>query len=287
MALTNYVNVLVHGLFFMWLNPKTKFLELIAPVVDSEKTPKPCRHRLVGGIREHLQEYPGGAIDWTRVGLIGSDVPKLNPDVLQFSMKKAKIDDWNDYEKNSFGRFILPCPVAFYALRHDYWTRSFVYYTSDSKKKGYTSRVGDAIRERCYKDPNTEIGLVTCLQYTYEERLDRKTFPYWRPDINLHCYFEPCKKHSIEAVNADLKKAGEIFKPAGAFDLQMDVDALKNVVTPIGRNPSTPKGYDRNDEYSLTDDPKKPKDICAGADDCTAGILNVSPANCPNFFVGP
>src|SRR4051794_17565888 len=100
MALTNYVNVLVHGLFFMWLN-QDGFLELRAPAVDPEGTPKPCRHRLVGGIREHLQEYPGGAVDWTQVGLIGSDAPTLNPDVLQFSMKDAHIDGWNE-EKNVF-----------------------------------------------------------------------------------------------------------------------------------------------------------------------------------------
>src|SRR6185312_9006914 len=147
MALTNYINVLVHGLFFMWLNPKTRFLELIAPVVDPEGTPKPCRHRLVGGIRLHLQEYPGGIVDWTQIGLIGADVPKLNQDVLQFSMKDAGIDGWNTEDKNFFGRFVLPSPEAFFALRHDYWERSFVYYTS--KKAGYTSRVGDAIKKRC------------------------------------------------------------------------------------------------------------------------------------------
>src|SRR5258707_13805035 len=128
MALTNYINVLVHGLFFMWLN-KAGYLELIAPAVDPEGTPKPCRHHLVGGIRGYLQEYPSGVIDWRQIGLIGSDVPTLNRDILQFSMKDAGIDGWNNEERNFFGRFLLPWPVAFYALRHDYWERSFVYYT--------------------------------------------------------------------------------------------------------------------------------------------------------------
>lgn len=287
----DYVNVLVHGLFFMRLHPTTKFLELIAPAVDAESTPKACRHRLLGGIRGHLKEYSGD-VPWTEIGLNGADrltlgqdnMPKyLKKSVLQFSMKDAGITDWN--EKKFFGKFILPWPVAFYALRHDYWERSFVYYTSKSKKTGYTSKVGDAIKSRCYYGRNTEIGLVTCLQYTYEEGKGVH-IPGWRPDINLHCYFEPCKKHSIEAVNNDLKKAGESFLPAGAFDLQMDVDALNDIVTPLGHNPSTPPGYDKDDEYSLTDDPQKPEDICAGAEGCP-GIINVSPANCPNFFVGP
>jgi hypothetical protein len=283
MALTKYINVLVHGLFFMWLNQDTGFLELIAPRVDAEGALNP--HHLVGGIRGFLQEYEyEDVIDWTQIGLIGSDPPSLKPgdlpanlksSVLQFSMQSTGIKGWSDKSANFFGRFILPWPADFYSLRHDYWTRCFIYYPS---------KVGDAISNRCYKsDPNAEIGLVTCLQYTYVEG-QQIQIKNWRPDINLHCYFEPCQKHSIPEVNADLKNASGIFSPPGAFDLQMNDKVLNGVVTRPGNNPSTPPGYDKNDEYSLTDDPQKPKDICTSP---ARYPLNVSPANCPNFFVGP
>jgi hypothetical protein len=277
---------MVHGLFFMWLNPETKFLELIAPAVDKESTPKPCRHRLAGGIRGHLQEYANQNVDWTKIGLEGSDAPKpadvlknVKSSVLQFSMNKVGLKQWSE-AKNFAGRFILPWPVEIYSLRHDYFERSFVYNRSN---------VGDDIEYRCHRksgtpDRNAEIGLVTCLQYTYEDGQGVRIRP-WRPDINLHCYFEPCKKHSIKQVNDDLKNAARAFEPAGKFDLQLNEKALENVVTPIGRNPKVPYGCHLEDEYSLTDDPQKPK-ICADAGGCI-GVLNVSPANCPNFFVGP
>ncbi len=290
MALTNYINVLVHGLFFMWFNPETRFLELIAPAVDPKDTPEACRHRLLGGIRLHLQEYKDAykhPVDWTKI-LKGSEhLPKpdevlknLKSSILQFSMGEVGTQGWSDKPENFIGKFILPWPIAFYSLRHDYFTRSFVYKDSE---------VGKKIKNRCYSNPNSEIGLVTCLLYTYEEGTEskiRSQIPKWRADTNLHCYFEPCKKHSIEQVNKDLKNARAAFKYPDAFDLELDENAMKDIVTPIGRNPITPPGYDKNDEYSLTDDPEKPEDICRGTDGCP-GIVNVSPANCPNFFVGP
>jgi hypothetical protein len=281
---TNYVNVLVHGLFFMWLNQDTGFLELIAPSVDPPDADNP--HHLLGGIREHLQPYQG-PIDWSDIGLMGSDAPTLKPgempqnlksSILQFSMQEVGLTGWNKKDENFVGRFILPWPTEFYSLRHDYWERAFVYYTP--KDGNYSSKVGDAIKGHCYHDRNGEIGVITCLQYIYEDRI---SLPGWRPDINVHCYFEPCIKHSIFDVDADLKQAQKLFLPPDAFDLQMNVN-LEGIVTPMGHNPVLPPNYDKNDEYSLTDDPKKPKDICASSG---VSVVNVSPANCPNFFVGP
>jgi hypothetical protein len=282
---TNYVNVLVHGLFFMWLNQDTGFLELRAPAVDQDGACNP--HHLLGGIRGFLQDHKNESVYWTEIGLIGSDPPALKPGempknlkkpILKFSMQEVGITGWNK-DANLAGKFILPWPAAFYSLRHDFWERSFVYYTKDDDPK-YTSRVGDAIKRHCYDDRNTEIGVITCLQYTWEDGI---SLTPWKRGINLHCYFEPCIKHSIFDVDADLRAAKKCFSPPDAFDLQMNVN-LEGIVTPMGHNPVLPPNYDKNDEHSLTDDPKKPKDICASSG---VSVVNVSPANCPNFFVGP
>jgi len=275
--MADYIYVLVHGLFFIRQNYDTKLLELIAPDVDAKGSPNP--HHLLGGVRGHLQEFKG-KVDWSDIGLVGaSKVPKLgkrempvnlDSSVLQFSMSDTEITGWGD-EKNFFGKFILPWPEGFYSIRSDYFERTFIYDKAKAK-------VGSAIYKRCRRTRNSEIGLVTCLRYEYSSNV---SIPFWWPDMNLHCYFQPCMPHQMSDVNSDLQAASKCFVPAGKFDLQMDEGALKDIVTPRGRGP-LPPGVDKEDDYSLEEDPERPKNLCSGA----VGLLNVSPANCPNFFVG-
>ena len=277
--MANYIYVLVHGLFFMRLNPDSKCLELIAPAVDASTSTNP--HHLLGGVRGHLQSFnskqPNVTVDWSQIGLEGPDSPELaakqmpstlDTSVLQFSIEETGLKGWSSKPENYAGRFVLPWPEAFYSIRHDYFERTFIY----SK-----SRVGDAIKGRCEGiNRNAEIGLITCLQYDYSDKI---AVPFWWPDMNIHCYFQPCLPH--DGVNSDLSAASNCFLNPPAFDLQMDASALNGIVTPRGRG-FVPLGVDKDDDYSLEEDPDRPKFPCHA-------MLpeNVSPANCPNFFVGP
>lgn len=273
--MADYIYVLVHGLFFMRLSGK--FLELIAPNVDPKGTSNP--HHLLGGVRGHLQEFKGD-VDWSKIGLDGEDHPPklkakqmpvtLGSSVLQFSMEETDLKGWK--ETIFFGKFMLPWPEGFYSIRYDYFERAFVYKTTANK-------IGKAIYKRCRQNRNSEIGLVTCLRYEYSSKV---SIPFWWPDMNLHCYFQPCMPHTIGEVNKDLAAAAKCFVNAGKFDLQMDEAKLEDIVTPRGRGP-LPPNIDKEDDYSLEEDPERPKNLCSGV----VGLLNVNPANCPNFFVGP
>jgi hypothetical protein len=275
-AVLGNVNLLIHGLIF--IRPNQGNVELIAPRL----APHTVKHHFLGGVRGNLNELLGD-VDWTQIGLAGPQAPTLPPGQMpknlkntipQFSLSGLDLGDWNP--QYFLGRIIVPWPVNFFSVRCDYFGRAF-------QHNGL--RVGREIEQRCTGgNVNAEICLCTCLQYQYTKPL---TIPGWNAGTNLHCYFEPCIVHTIDDVNEDLIQAQNLFTKPQHFDLQMRHSA-GSIVTRRGSScPDPAPDVAQDDDYSLTEDPKA-KDICTtGAAALNEHIVNVSPANCPNFFVGP
>lgn len=260
--------VLVHGLFFMRVSENRQYLELIVPPVKN--------HNFLGGVRGQLVTLHGD-VSWTNIGLIGARIPPNETDVrksiLQISMSKTQLGGWR---RDKFaGTITLPWPLAFFSIRCDFFARTFLY------DKSKTTVVGDNIRDNCGgKDPNSKVSFITCLQYSYTSGI---SFPGWTPGTNLHCYNEPCEKEEIDGVNQDFSDASAIFVNSNNFDLRMDKTAGA-VTTARGEQcPNLPTGLDVDDDYSFPEDPLR---LVQGI--CKPKLTeNVSPANCPNFFVGP
>jgi hypothetical protein len=260
------VNVLVHGLFFMRLSENARYLELIAPTLAQ-------KHNFLGGVRGQLVTLNGDAI-WTNIGLTGNPIANLNDvksSILQFSINDTGLSDWK--RQNFFGTITLPWPLGFFSIRCDFFDRSFLYDTN-------FPNIASNIKAKCRKDANSKVSFITCLQYRYTGGV---AFPGWTPGTNLHCYYEPCKKHSITEVNKDLSDAASIFVNQDKFDLQMDQKA-GDIFTPRGEPcPNLPNSLDVDDDYSFPEDPLRfSQGICK-----PLITENINPANCPNFFVGP
>lgn len=286
MSDANIVNVFVHGLIFMRQNPADKsLLELIVPPLTG------LDHLFLGGVRE----VPDGLIslsaneNWSTIGLngksaappppnstISADVPSS---VLQFSIKETNLGDWDPASFD--GTLTLPWPLAFFSVRCDSFNRAFKY------DKTRTTVIGDNIAQHCKGgNPDVRVGFITCLQYTYTKSI---TIDHWQPGRNLHCYFEPCQKHNIDDVNQDFSDAGDVFTNSDVFDLQMERSA-GSIVTGRDQNCSQISGFNKEDDYSLTDDPIAQGDrgVCSlRVQDDQGELPNINPSNCPNFFVGP
>jgi hypothetical protein len=295
-AATGAVNVLVHGLIFMRLSAGQTYLELVVPKLTEASD---RRHHFFIGATGALQEQSTGTVvDWRDIGLTGSPAERLNPgqlpsnlkkSVLQFSISTTGLEGWNSAYEG--GKVLLRWPKRFSSIRCDYFDRAFLYYDDTTAPKV----IGNAIKQNCRgKDPNAKIGLVTCLEYTYDPA-SGVNVPGWQPGINLHCYFEPFMKHSIDDVNEDLGQAAQLFQYPANFDLQM-LQAAGTVITNPGEPcADPPSGIQQGDDSSLGGDLESPfsalKKNSSSPKNADHGVnpfmVNVSPANCPSFFVGP
>jgi hypothetical protein len=259
--------VLVHGLFFMRASENQLNLELVVPPLTNP-------HNFLGGVRGQLVTLHQDVF-WTNIGLIGknrANEADVRKSILQFSMSKTQLGGWQ--RQNFAGTITVPWPLNFFSIRCDFFDRTFLY------DKSKTTIVGDNITSTCRgNDPNAKVSFITCLQYNYTSGV---AFPGWTPGTNLHCYNEPCVKEEIDAVNQDFADASSIFINGGKFDLRMD-KAAGSVSTQRGEQcPNLPNGLDVDDDYSFPEDPLRlVQGICK--DIVTKSI---SPANCPNFFVG-
>jgi hypothetical protein len=259
------VLVLVHGLFFMHISENRRYLELIVPPLT-----KP--HNFLGGVRGQLVTLHGD-VGLTNIGLNGNSQTNegdVRKSILQFSMSKTQLGGWQ--RQNFAGTITLPWPLGFFPIRCDFFDRSFLY---DRRK----TNIASDITRHCGAVSNSKVSFITCLQYNYTSGI---AFPGWSPNTNLHLYNEPCVKETIDDVNQDLSDASSIFVNSDRFDLRMD-KAAETISTPRGEQcPNLPSGLDIEDDYSLPEDPLRlVQGICKDI-----VIKNVSPANCPNVFVG-
>lgn len=261
------INVLVHGLFFMRVSENNSDLELVVPPLSRP-------HHFVGGVRGQLAILPNNAT-WIGIGLNGkpianaAEVPKS---ILRFNLGTTGL---GTFDRQKFaGTLTLPWPLAFFSIRCDVFDTSFLYDRTG------TTNIADDIARNCRANSSSKISFISCLQYSYTSGIN---LPGWTPGINLHCYNEACNKESIDEVNQDFSDAGAVFTNSKGFDLRM-AQAAGSVVTPRGKPcPTLPGGLNIDDDYSLPEDPlRMAQGICKDVI-----VRNVSPANCPNFFVGP
>lgn len=266
---TTQVNILLHGLFFMRLNPLNNNLEVLAPVIPE--------HHYVGGPRGARKEITDTLIDLTYLTGKQSDpsMDDLPGSVFQFMRSDTDVKRFTGDLSKFKGMIVLPWPKAFYSLRCDDISNSFPYVR--------TSKVGISIELNARRKGSSKLGVVTLLQYTIAGPGALQ---------NIHYYNQPCKPHTIKEVNADLKIAAGCLYPDNSFDLQL----IPSTIIPTGRggnfcnNPNL--GTTAEDEMSLDEDPSP--DVLAicppgpnpAPDPAPDDDAAVSPANCPTLFVG-
>ncbi len=243
------VNVLIHGLFFMTLNKVTTNLEILVPNIPD--------HHFVVGLRGS-RVITSGTVDLTdpAIGLKGG-TPTQSPNgipadipgsIFQFTKAETGIGDFSKDPAKFLGRIILPWPAKFFCLRCDDIKSTFLYDPS--------SLVGSRIELNARLKNSTVLGIVPCLQYT---RATVAALP-WASSFNLHFYLQPTSPHDINAVNTDLSLAASCFMNPKQFDLKMLTGGPP--VLPVQK---------------ISANTKRMVDPHEGG---------VSPANCPNFYVG-
>lgn len=260
-------NVFLHGLFFLEVKQRAD-----KKWVLEVKAPKVTGHVLLGGARKNLSNIQD--VDFTQtVPDLPFNTPAFSPDqktnpiptaveksILQFSRGETNVGDLKPYNSTlHHGRIILPWSNNIHSLRRDKFP-----YTAKGK-----SVVADKIKERCRRN---KIGTVTCIQY-----------PYKIPG-SYHIHLLMCDPENTCYVNYALKEAQKVFEAGANFDFSIPDVGMKT--TPID-DPSLP-GVSREDENSeKEDEPNKAEEWCNDQPMPPIGCVeNVSPANCPHFFVG-
>lgn len=267
------VNILLHGLFFMRLNPQNNNLEVLVPKVPE--------HHFVGGERGSRQEITAPLVDHTNLTGKQTDpsLDDLPGSVLQFLRSETDVKRFIGDLSKFKSTIVLPWPLAFYSLRCGDITNSFPFVP--------TSKVGKNIAANAKRKKSSKLGTVTLLQYTTAGTALQ----------NIHYYNQPCTRHKAPEVNKDLDIAAGCFLPYDppkkikSFDLQLITTAK---IDPIDRgknfcgNPDL--GTTADDEMSLDEDRSLDLlTICAldkRTEKLDAGDPAVSPANCPTIFVG-
>jgi hypothetical protein len=296
------INILLHGLFFMQgnaNNPTKWLLEIFAPDISD--------HHVFGGSWENVQEL-NQDVDWTTTGLHGKDQPTMSDkspiptdietSIPQFSRDETKVGDLTGPYRR---KLTFPWPQQIKSLRRgdfDTYFRPQIIANSE---------VGSNITKYC-KGPNGSalLGTVPCLVYQYD-------FPAlpgtnWAPTLNYHFYHEPCSDpYGMGHVNQALDEAAKLFKYHDKFKLILgDPNSEDPVLPGDAHDQPVPGVIPENDEICLNEDPyysdwmsvcphQRPEkhreqiQIIGTKFKRTYQLkhfLSISPANCPNFYVG-
>jgi hypothetical protein len=270
----NYYNFFIHGLFFL----EAKKLDSGKWVLEI-KAPKVSGHVLLGGPRKNLGKLTD--MDFTtNSGLPDNYAPTydpshpenpiptdIKPSILQFTKDETKVGNLAPYDPSLYlGRILLPWPKEFFSLRAD----NFPYITAGK------SVVADKIKGRCR---DSKIGTVTCLQY-----------PYNLPGA-YHIQLLACDYENVCHVNQALIEAKSIFKTPANFDFYIPSEMGATSTD----DPSVPGAVREDENSEKEDEPATWQRWCQNVIiphapcDCPPGKIcpeNVSPANCPLFFVG-
>lgn len=265
------VNILLHGLFFMTLEGSN--LRVYAPNIPN--------HYFVGGIRGSRVKLQSGVQDLTGLGLKGKPMPDpdgdVNGSIMQFSISDVGgFNGLTDTDHNGQplfkGSILLPWPLRIIGLRAG----------DVSGFRTESGSIADHIVANTRRKNKSTLGVVALLQYALPA-LDQAG---GISQLNIHYYLQPCLPHEVDQVNADLIAAQSSFKNRAGFDLQMLVDVPPPPISPSGH---LEFGTAKEDEQSFDEER-----IVGAADvvfvcrnDPPPPVHNVSPANCPIFFVGP
>jgi hypothetical protein len=264
------VNIVLHGLFFM--TQEGTNLRVYAPNI--------ANHYFVGGIRGSRTKLASDVQDLTGLGLKGKAVPEPDGDVdgsiMQFPISdvggfNGLTDTGHNGQPLFKGSILVPWPLKFIGLRAG----------DISGFRTESGSIADHIVANARRKNKSTLGVVALLQYA----LPALNQVGGISQLNIHYYLQPCLPHEVSQVNADLIAARSSFKNGTGFDLQMLVDVPPPPIPPGGH---LEFGTTKEDEQSFDEER-----LVGAADvvfvcrnDPLPPVHNVSPANCPIFFVG-
>jgi hypothetical protein len=194
-------------------------------------------------------------------------------------------------------KITLPWPCKFFSVRRD---ALLIFKPKPSNKTPTDTQVGQNILKLCGQNPNPKkkLGVVVGLQYGYDLKIP--AFDGWNPSVNYHFYMEPDGVSDITHLNTALVEARDIFKSPTEFDLQLDPSA-EGSPTPLEIE-DLPPGVNPEDELGIEEpfptkgvsstrpaQPPKAKQLgrTLSLEVYPEPFVNLNPANCPNFYVGP
>jgi hypothetical protein len=288
------LNILLNGLFFMERLPDPTDPNNSSKSLLAIHAPKVTDHVFLAGTRSNLEASTG--FDWsTGFGLTGGSTTFDNPQspeiprelpasVLQFTRKETGVGGFKTDSNLFLGTVTLPWPKQIPLLRPD----SFPPF--DQGDSQHPKNIAPKIKARC----GSQIGNVICLQY--DCNFSGPVLPPDAPIMNVHLYMLCCKDSdgTVNHINAALMDSAAIFQSPG-FDLNLRNVAVQG--SPYDPRPPIP-GITLEDERAAIED-----GACTGMQ--TAAVTpnkkstgknkkpmanknnrNVSPANCPAFFMG-
>lgn len=308
---TGHINIFIHGLFFMQVsrdtnNNLTGNLEIFAPMSN---------HTFWGGTRNNPIQLDASTIDWSAAleggsfpGLTGKFPTGLPASALRFSRTDTNI---GNITGSPLGHVILPWPKEFLSLRrgslHDFVPQQSI------KGTGHQP-VGDNILLQFAHDPQKRVEVVLGFRYCYN--VGFPPLSGFTPNINFHFFLDPILGSSVHHTNTSLIDAKQLFANGNTeFDLQLDestgntVTGLETTNLPPETNPEDQFAFDElftslappmaveaiglapfiQKSTAISYRPaagKQPKPSTHRPSRFVTAFANVSPANCPNFFVG-
>jgi hypothetical protein len=229
-------------------------------------------------------------------------IPKdVSTSILQFTKSQTGVGSFKpDDPSLYFGKVILPWPAGIIPLRLD------TFPPVDSGDSQHPKHVAPELINCCGL---SQTAVAICLQYGYN--FSGPVLPPTTPTMNLHLHMRCCNDSgsTVDHINAALTDAAAIFTVPN-FDVQLK----KVAVVASGFDDQPPVlGVSPEDERAAIEDgacrvaktpvgslikklpqhskvPQKTTNTRAQAKSTEGGGIvsqeNVSPANCPHFFVG-
>lgn len=299
--------ILLHGLLFMELAKDAQnggYLSIKAPQIHG--------HKLWCGYQGKVQECTDTDIDWRQVGLNGSSSGKpsscnvpadVDSSILQFGQNDTGTGALNG---KTHCLLSLPWPNRFFAIRTD----KMPHYISDNPGK-----TGKKVCDALALCSGGTIGLVTALQYTVSSII----VPGGAACAGKYHYFfehDPSSQSGNSDINDHLQQAKDLFANGSNFDLKVDKKDVGNYTG--WQTQGLPDCIDWTDELSYHEviclqetAPLLLEELVLKREATRNGVRAaqrkqrladiqqevrklqnkvciemVSPANCPNFFVG-
>lgn len=286
------LNILLNGLFFLERLPDPSDPTNSSKSLLAIHAVKVTDHVFLAGTRGNLK--PSTGFDWsTGFGLTGGtttfddpqspEIPQELPtSVLQFSRKETGLGGFKPDSNLFLGTVTLPWPKQIPLLRPD----SFPPF--DQGDPQHPKNVAPKIKARC----GSQIGDVICLQYDCS--FSGPVLPPDAPIMNVHLHMLCCKDGdgTVNHINTALMDSAGIFQSPG-FDLNVRNVAIQG--SPYEPKPPVP-GITMEDERAAIEDgactsmqqatPDKKSVSKNKKPMANKNNRNVSPANCPAFFMG-
>lgn len=246
-----WVNILLHGLFFMEFKPQSNADTLVITAPDIKEHKHCMLHN--GLFMEFPLEKPFQMDLRTQLtDLVPGKIDSFEhyPAIPQFSKTQAKVGEL--VGQNYRLRIVLPLPQEIVPLR----CGSLMDFGGAAE-----GQVKESIMSECGKGGNNQFALVTCLRYL-------KSHANASPPGSTHSFYaEHMQVPDPQQTNQAYKTAGQLFSHPENFDLRLRV-------TPPPSLPRVPRdfhpgfGVSSDDEISLPERWEKPSNALVDVGSC-------------------